>query len=72
MSNPEVLELQISKRHKDILEFHQQLIEEKRLNIDMLSEGFHITEAVHFFEVVVNKKQLWRAFASWMGLGLQI
>ena len=72
ISNPDVLELQIKKRHREIMDFHNQLLEEKRLTMELLSEGFPVTEAVHFFEIIVNRKQLWRAFANWMGLGSQL
>lgn len=27
---------------------------------------------IHFFDIVVNRKGLWRCFSRWFGLGLQI
>jgi hypothetical protein len=72
ISNPDVLELQVNKKPKEILEFHHHLLEEKRLTMEMLTDTLESSEVVHFFEIVVNRKQLWRAFAGWMGLGSQI
>jgi len=27
---------------------------------------------IHFIDLVVNKKNLWRSFSAWLGLGTQL
>jgi hypothetical protein len=38
----------------------------------MLPENPTIDHFLHFFEIVVNHKTLWRSFAVWFGLGGQL
>ena len=72
VSNPDILELVINKSRQNIVEFHSRLIEEKRLSMEILPENPNIDNLLHFFEIVVNHKTLWRSFAVWFGLGVQL
>lgn len=72
VSNPDILELIINKSKQEIVDFHARLVEEKRLSMEMLPESPTIDHFLHFFEIVVNHKSLWRSFAVWFGLGGQL
>jgi hypothetical protein len=72
VSNADVLELVVNKSRQEIVDFHGRLLEEKRLSMEMLPDNPTIDNFLHFFEIVVNHKMLWRSFAVWFGLGGQL
>lgn len=72
ISNPEILELILAKEKAEICEFHNRLLQEKRLQVEFLSDDATEDEIVHFLSRVVNSKNLWRSFSEWFMLGRQI
>lgn len=40
--------------------------------MELLPEDPSHNDFMHFFDIVVNRKMLWRSFAVWFGLGGQL
>lgn len=72
LESSDFVELIVNRSPHEIVQLSNRLKEEKRLTIDILPDNPVEKDFVTFFSVIVNKKSLWRSFASWMRIDIQL
>ena len=72
LENKDFVEFVVNRPLSDILQLAAKLKEEKRMTLDILPESPKEEDLVAFFSIVANKKSLWRTFATWLRLDVQL
>lgn len=72
LENPDFVELIVNRSVHEIVELSHKLKEQKKLTIDILPENPQERDLISFFSVIVNKKSLWRSFASWLPIDINL